>query len=305
MITANFYLGKTRLPYFRQTFGATGAYRNVQFDINNLDADWQIVSSPMPDLGPIEGKKILYAQLEPPEFYLPSLEQIKKCKAVVTPFGFNVPDTIDQFLAPPCLQWMYGMRTEMKPGVGHVFHEDGYAGLEEMMMAKCPVKTRVCSLIVSGKGFLPGHKIRLEFAQRVVQHFGKKIDYFGFGFNPIGDKREVIDPYLFSIALENCTHNNYFTEKITDVYLGYAMPIYYGAPNITEFFPAESMLRIDLANADEAIAKIENLIANPNQYNTPGVMEARRRVLLEYNSFDLMARVLEEMEARLAKARQA
>ena len=37
----------------------------------------------------------------------------------------------------------------------------------------------------------------------------------------IENKKDAIDPYAYSIALENKAMNNYWTEKIADVYLGY------------------------------------------------------------------------------------
>ena len=44
----------------------------------------------------------------------------------------------------------------------------------------------------------------------------------------------MLDPYAYSIAIENIAMNNYWTEKIADV-LGYTCPIYHGCSNIQDF----------------------------------------------------------------------
>ena len=53
-----------------------------------------------------------------------------------------------------------------------------------------------------------------------MDHFKDKIDFFGFGIKDLKNKKDAIDPYLFSIAIENSKHDNYWTEKIADVFLG-------------------------------------------------------------------------------------
>ncbi len=297
MITVNAYQGG-RLPSFRQTFGCGGKVRGVQFSTDDLGAEWQLVGSPMPDLSPLAGKKILYIQNETPDYYLPPLAQLKQCAAILTPLQFNDVEGVPQFVGPACLQWMYGIRVEMRQGVGHYYHPTEFLSLEEMIEAQFVPKARICSIIVTAKTFLPGHKRRIEFVKRLANHFGNRIDIYGFGFRPLLDKREAIDPYLFSIAIEKSAYVNYVTEKLSDVYLGYAMPIYHGAPNAAELFPADSMLKIDIGNLDETIAQIDGLISQPEKFNLAAVKEARRRVLMEYNCFHLIARVVEQMELR-------
>ena len=59
-----------------------------------------------------------------------------------------------------------------------------------------------------------GHKKRLLFVNELQKTFKDQIDFFGFGFNPIDNKKDAIDPYHYSIALENSNMNNWFTEKL-------------------------------------------------------------------------------------------
>ena len=53
------------------------------------------------------------------------------------------------------------------------------------------------------KIFVQGHKDRLNFTADIMDHFKNKIDYYGFGIKELKNKRDAIDPYLFSIAIEN------------------------------------------------------------------------------------------------------
>ena len=45
-----------------------------------------------------------------------------------------------------------------------------------------------------------------------MEHFKNKIDYYGFELKNLRTK-DAGDPYLFSIAIENSQHENYWTEK--------------------------------------------------------------------------------------------
>ena len=122
-----------------------------------------------------------------------------------------------------------------------------------------------------------------------MNHFKNKIDFFGFGIKDIKNKKDALDPYLYSIALENCNHNNYWTEKIADVFLGCSKPIYYGCPNIFDFFQDNVIDKININNIDESISKIEHCLNNPDKIDPKSLFDAKRRVLLEYNMFRVIS----------------
>lgn len=48
--------------------------------------------------------------------------------------------------------------------------------------------------------------------------------------------RDALMYYNYNIAMENSRHQNYFTEKIIDCFLTKTIPIYYGCPNIGDYF---------------------------------------------------------------------
>jgi hypothetical protein len=58
-----------------------------------------------------------------------------------------------------------------------------------------------------------------------------------YGNNPLlSMKEELFDTFQFAIVIENSKQRNYFTEKIIDCLITKTIPIYYGCPNIHQFF---------------------------------------------------------------------
>jgi glycosyltransferase involved in cell wall biosynthesis len=102
-------------------------------------------------------------------------------------------------------------------------------------------KTKNTSLIFSHKQFLEGHSLRHSVAEVVPN-----IDLFGTGCGkPIQNKEEALVDYRFSIVIENVRTKNYFTEKLVDCLLVGTIPIYWGCPNIGEFFDIGGLIIVD------------------------------------------------------------
>jgi hypothetical protein len=59
----------------------------------------------------------------------------------------------------------------------------------------------------------------------------------------IKSKREVLQKYKFAICYENA-HDipGYITEKIFDCFFSGCVPVYWGAPNVTEYIPADTFI---------------------------------------------------------------
>lgn len=58
----------------------------------------------------------------------------------------------------------------------------------------------------------------------------------------IPNKQDAVKPAKFVLAYENSIADDYVSEKIFDVMVGGAVPIYLGAPNITEYVPADCFI---------------------------------------------------------------
>ena len=55
-------------------------------------------------------------------------------------------------------------------------------------------------------------------------------------------KLETMRRFKYAICFENCEFPGHITEKIFDCFLAGCIPIYYGAPDITDFVPAETLI---------------------------------------------------------------
>ena len=64
-----------------------------------------------------------------------------------------------------------------------------------------------------------------------------------------------------------------------------------GCSNAGEYFPEESFIEIDIRDSQAALATIKAAIAN-NEYEKrlPAIIEARRRVIEDYNLGNMLAR---------------
>ncbi|BAY07242.1 glycosyltransferase family 10 domain-containing protein [Calothrix sp. NIES-2098] len=156
-------------------------------------------------------------------------------------------------------------------------------------------KTKLLSVICSNKTFTEGHRQRLQLLDALKKHF-KDLEFFGKPINPIDDKWDGIAPYKYHLVLENGSTPHYWTEKLTDAYLGYSLPLYYGCPNLTDYFSPDSFVRIRPEDIDRTIYTIEQAIAT-NQYekSLPAIIEARNQVLYRYNLFPMLAQLCSQL----------
>jgi hypothetical protein len=112
-------------------------------------------------------------------------------------------------------------------------------------------KSKDVSIILSSKQTTVGHRLRHSILQKYPN-----IDFFGHN-NPIEKKITALKDYRFSIIIENCKEDYYFSEKLIDSFVTGTIPIYWGCPSIGEFFDTNGMLIFD--TLDELDSIINNL----------------------------------------------
>lgn len=305
------YIGKDRNS-LRQTPGSLGIWRSTPE--NGLKDDYQFVLPGTPeaeeyDFVVVRGKcmkqatplhvapqNVVLTTSEPrsvfdfPKDYLRQFGVVMSCQDTMR--GENV------VMSPPLLVWFDGLRFD-PDGVRVSRTYDDY--LAEPLEPAAQRK-KLISVACSNKAFSPGHQERLRFVKRLKQHFGDQLDVFGRGFKDFADKRDVLADYQYHIAIENSSSDYYFTEKLMDCYLAGSYPIYYGCPNVLDYFPEEALCRIDIRKTDEAIAAIEACIARKRaETSAKEMQECRRLVLDDYNMFYLIARQLDALDADAPK----
>jgi hypothetical protein len=102
-------------------------------------------------------------------------------------------------------------------------------------------KTKMISMISSNKNMVPGHLYRLSWVRKLS---GSGIHLYGSGFNRIDNKEQGIKDYRFSIAMENDNYPSIFTEKITDCFALGTLPIFWGTPDIGEYFNEKGIITL-------------------------------------------------------------
>jgi hypothetical protein len=61
----------------------------------------------------------------------------------------------------------------------------------------------------------------------------------------LGASKNPLFDSMFHICIENTSINNFFTEKIIDCFQTRTVPIYYGCPNIGDFFNIDGILTVN------------------------------------------------------------
>ena len=125
------------------------------------------------------------------------------------------------------------------------------------------------STIVGGKTKCPGHILRLTLCGNIAKI--RNLDVFHSSQcppthllkNPRGiiyeTKMPLFENYKYSLVIENSQQINYFTEKLIDCLLTKTLPIYYGCPNICEFFNTTGWVILPNTDVHTCVTTINSL----------------------------------------------
>ena len=80
----------------------------------------------------------------------------------------------------------------------------------------------------------------------------------------VNDKREICSKFKFQFSIENTNCiDGYITEKIFDSFFSSCVPIYSGAPNISDYIPSDSYINLDhFQSIEELIDYTESIKEN-------------------------------------------
>ena len=163
---------------------------------------------------------------------------------------------------------------------------------------------------------LPGHKLRQKVLSKeneikiphkfwkTLSDFdprGQRPGYFEVKMTKYGNpiegegKKEVWDRHsMFHIGIESKQEINYFADKILDCFATKTLPIYYGAPNISEWgYDEKGIIRF---NNEEELVKIVNNLTPDDYYSRMEAIENNYRVVQENGFFfDRVEEFLDEL----------
>ena len=282
--------------FLRQTPGGNGIWRDCKFIVNKplKNCDWWFVCHGS-GLGEKEStccppNHVVYISMEP-------TEEVSGCKKEFIAQFSQVVMTDRNFSHKRItysngMSWWVGIRVA-HDGIHHFDPVYKYGYDQFMAMDGIPNKKNKFSLIVSQKTSLPGHRKRLEFVDRLMNHpISEFIDVYGSGHRQVEDKWEAIAPYKYHIVLENNVIPDYWSEKLGDAYLGFSYPIYYGCPNIHDYFDSKSLQVIDINEFNDVVERLKSLLlSDVYEENFENIKSSRMRILNDYNIFELMARL--------------
>jgi len=155
-----------------------------------------------------------------------------------------------------------------------------------------PEKRKAVSWITSNLMSFPGHKLRMEFLAQ-LQSSGVSVDVYGKGIKFIENKWDALAHYKYSLAIENSSGPDYWTEKIADCFLSWTVPIYYGSTNLEDYFPEGSFIRIDINQPERALKTINAIIGDDDwRARVSALKEARNLVLERYQFFPQMRQLI-------------
>ena len=110
------------------------------------------------------------------------------------------------------------------------------------------------------------------------------LELYGRGFRTVGDKAEILLPYKYHLALENCTGRFNWTEKISDPLLCWSYPFYFGCTNLENDIPPDSFDYVDLQDPEGSAEKMVNAIQNQLwEKSLPAIEKARNLMLQQFN----------------------
>lgn len=273
-------------PLIRQTSGGKGIWKDCKFIVNEKvdECDFWVVYGDIKDVEstkcPPENTVFITTEPEPIRQYQQRF--LDQFAALIT---FRT-DLVHQNIITnqPGLPWHVGKIQLDKKKFAFNQHYD-YDYLKAVVNVP---KAKEISVISSSKTISEGHRKRYQFVKNLQEHFGERLDVYGQGLNDVPDKWDAIAPYKYHIVLENSSYTNYWTEKIADTYLACTYPIYYGCPNLYDYF--QPFTSIDINKPDEAIDKIKECINNSAyEQSVDAIMQARNLMLDKYNLFSLLS----------------
>ncbi|WP_269622132.1 glycosyltransferase family 10 domain-containing protein [Prochlorococcus marinus] len=105
-------------------------------------------------------------------------------------------------------------------------------------------KDNFISFVTSKKKKTTGQRLRQEiYKQLLIYKPSNPFNYILHQSPPfLADRNYFFQSSKFHIAVENCKQSNYFTEKIIDCFASYTVPIYYGCPNLSDWFDMNGVI---------------------------------------------------------------
>lgn len=266
----------------------------INMDVKNADY-WFVLENTYKneEIALIDPSKVMYLNFETsyPKDYFNSKYMSNYLKQFSYKYGCYDDFSENYILTPPFIPWMINSKQ------GASWFEKNEIKYDYLKNFDNKNKNKNISIICSSKKITDDHRIRLLFTEKLVEHFGSEIDWFGDGVKSIENKWDGIANYKYHIVLENESRNFLISEKIHDAYLGLTFPFYYGGSNINTFFSKDAYKLIDVLDIKKSIETIERGIKEELfEKNYDLLKQSRNLVINKYNLFERISNIANKME---------
>lgn len=256
------------------------------FDSDAKDPHWLILNEPnrevLHTLVPRQRRMLMVGEPSPLCHW--PVDYINQFGMLLSPYAINGFEG-HWIQSHPALPWIVGWNRQ----------SDTVLPMSDLEALPVPEKLDAVSVVVSRKVVHAGHRDRLQFLDKLKSKLGDRLQIFGRGIREVDDKLDAILPYKYHLALENTIEANYWTEKLSDAFLGHALPLYSGCPNINQWFSDDMLVRVNLNDHGRAAEQIQQLLeTNAYADYTSGIVAARKMVLTDENLFHVVARALQQ-----------
>jgi len=177
-------------------------------------------------------------------------------------------------------------------------------GIRELLLRFDIWKHQSKKVPLVNRGGTDGHILRMKFLDRLTEQYPQLLNLYGRGdfsgpyyHGEVEDKWDGLVDYRYSLAIENYTGPNYFSEKLTDALLAWCMPIYWGCTNLDEYLPEDSYAEIDIEDPNAPQRVREIVESDIREQNLDAIAEARRRLLDELQVWPVVERRIQELES--------
>lgn len=240
------------LPYYNRDLVATTGedYTHVV-----------ILGVPQPQIQHIPKENVLGLAFEPPHFLGLTMEFIQYAQKNIG--RYYIGDTMGlpaPFMSHHGFMWYCPFPRSIQP------------------------KDKIMSIIFSRKQQVFGHQYRHTLVRNILSR-NWPIDIWGLGCDTLPQdtrvkgkfrNEEPYDGYRFTIAIENFSLPDYFSEKLTNSLLYECTPLYYGATNINGYFPGQTISLTGQLEKDLAI--IDHVLHHPELQQPIDHYEVLRKV---------------------------
>ena len=256
-------------PWMRQTEDGNGVMGRVRFALWSQSSQ---PSSPLPAPTAAEAWLVVYDEAppgfsttvprerrilfvtEPPEIKKYPRSYLGQFGMVVSPYDFRGVERRSMVIGNPCLNWHFGVSATSGEYVSK------FGKLSDFQTMPIPQKTGLISVVCSNKTATEAQRIRLGLVGMLKKSLGQALHVFGRGFNPVDDKMSAIAPYKYHVVLENNYLDNCWTEKLSDAWLGWSLPLYLGAPNLGEHCPAAGFVALPAGRPEALLQAVQQSI---------------------------------------------